>query len=146
MLLPHITDWLKRHATLAYIILLAFAIFGAWLVGISEGETNPTKEVTLPDLALSFFGLVMFCAAIVSVFLLFSWNRKPMTTAEAIAWERVRVNGKWLYVRDFTLRASTVIVLGMLILVSINRFTDLKTYGLVTAGIIGCIIYAAMLD
>lgn len=144
MLLSTINDWLKRHVTLVSVALLAVGIFGAWLVGIFEGETNPTKEVTLLDLTLSFFGLVIFCAATVGVFLLFSWNRKPMTAAQGIAWEHVRATGKWSYVLNFTLRASAIIALAMLILVSIDRFTNLKIYAVVSAGIIGCIIYAGI--
>jgi preprotein translocase subunit SecG len=148
MLLSHINEWLKRNTAIAYVFLVAIAIVGAWLVGMFEGETDPTKEITGLDLALSLFGFVIFCTAIVAGFVLFSRNRKPMTPVQGLAWERGRAKGKWSYIRAFIVRAGTTIVLTMLILILVDRsqgdrLTNLKIYAELTAGIIACIIYAA---
>src|SRR5207244_8308456 len=105
----------------AYVFLAAIAIVGAWLVGMFEGETDPTREITGLDLTLAFFGLVIFCAAIVAGFVLFSRNRKPMTPVQGLAWERVRAKGKWSYIRAFTIRAGTTIVAAMIILILVDR-------------------------
>ena len=142
MLLPTITEWAKRHTAFTYTVLTALGLLGAWLVGFFEGESKPPQEITLLDLALSFFGLFIFCAALVAIVVLIAGRRKPMTVAQAVAWERIRTKGKWAYVRNFSIPASFIIVLPMFILVLTDRshgglLSNLKIYGVVTAGIIG---------
>ncbi len=98
---------------------------------------------------LSFFGLMIFCAAIVGVVVLIARNRKPMTSNQGIAWEGVRSKGKWWYVRNQTIRASTMIVVAMAIVASTDisqgtLLANLRIYLVITVGIIACATYAAI--
>lgn len=137
----------RRTPSVAYLFLLASGVLGAWMVGLFEGESK-TKEVTGLDLLLALFGLLIFVGAIIAAVVLMSRRRKPMTEEQGIAWEHIRSNGKWSYVRSFALRGSLPIVVSMATLGLWEFWTDktfegLKLYAILTLVLIGCVFYAA---
>jgi prolipoprotein diacylglyceryltransferase len=148
--------WLDRNTTIAYGLLLAAGIFGAWLLGMFDalyqsmfGRTATVRDVSFLDLVLIFAGLIIFCAAGLGFVLLLVRNRKPMSEKQGIAWETVRTKGKWFYVRNFVIRASMTTVPAVLILAFINYWQgtlkeNLTTYVFITIAATGCVIYAAL--
>ena len=102
----------RRNSILAYMILIAFGILGAWLVGMFEGE-EPAKDISGLDMLLSFAGFFIFLGALIGIVLVIRQNMRPMSQKEIVGWEIIRKRGKRSYIRNAIVKGILFGLIGI---------------------------------
>jgi hypothetical protein len=105
----------RRNSIFGYFILIALAVFGAWLNG---QFTNSVENYSFLRL---FLGLLIMVGALIGIVLLIRHNMRPMSQAEKAGWEIIRKGGKRSFIRSSLVRGF---FLG-LISISWPLFSDL---------------------
>jgi TRAP-type C4-dicarboxylate transport system permease small subunit len=129
----------RRNSVLAYVILIAFGILGAWLIGMFEGE-KPAENISGLDMLLSFVGFFIFLGALIGIVLVIRQNMRPMSRKEIAGWEIIRRRGKRSYIRNAIVKGILFGLIGISWPV-ISDFWKVKSFSLIMASIW---IYAAL--
>jgi prolipoprotein diacylglyceryltransferase len=140
---------LRRNSILIYSLLIISGILGAWLVGLFEGKSKP-EDISGLDMMLSLIGFFILFGAIVGFLVVFSRTRQPMTKEQGISWERIRVKGKRLYIRNVITRVTVPVIASMSLLTLWDYWLGepfvkgVEIYGLLTIIIIGGAYFATL--
>ena len=102
----------RRNSILAYMILIALGILGAWLVGMFEGE-EPAGDISGLEVLLSLVGFFIFLGALIGIVLVIRQNMRPMSQKEIAGWEIIRKRGKRSYIRNAIVKGILFGLLGI---------------------------------
>jgi TRAP-type C4-dicarboxylate transport system permease small subunit len=119
----------RRCSILAYVILIALGILGAWLIGMFEGET-PAEDISGLDMLLSFVGFFIFLGALIGVVLVIRQNMRPMGQGEIAGWGIIRKRGKRSYTRNAIVKGMLFGLIGISWPV-VSDFPKVKSFSLI---------------
>jgi TRAP-type C4-dicarboxylate transport system permease small subunit len=88
----------RKYSGLAYLLLIALGVFGAWLNGWFMDSVDDLSFLRLIS------GFIILIGAMAGIVLLIRHNMRPMNQWEIVAWESVRKRGKRSYLRNAIVR------------------------------------------
>ena len=84
----------RRNSVVAYLLLIALVVFGAWLNGQFMDDVSGLSFLRL------ILGLIIVVGALIGIVLLIRRDMRPMNQRELAVWEIIREKGKRNYLRD----------------------------------------------
>jgi hypothetical protein len=95
----------RKYSGLAYLLLIALGVLGAWLNGWFMDSVDNLSSLRLIS------GFIILIGSMAGIILLIRHNMRPMNQREIVVWEIIRKRGKHNYIRNAIIRG---LLLGLI--------------------------------
>jgi hypothetical protein len=126
-----------------FLFSVMLLILGSWLTGTLD--SNPEiRDVSAYDLLRSFIGLLLVLGAVIGIGFVLIGGPRQLTPQERTGWAKVRLKGRFVFIRDFLVKIFPVIFASVSLPVLWDFSAghpvaqDIKIYAVIGIVLLGC--------